>query len=147
MNSREAKISHILFIIVVIALIAIPLYMFLSANSIGADEPTQTIQSYDNDYVFFVLEDSKVPLAATPVASASPSASIIVVGAFVLVIVFGYILWYLNIKHNTAMLVSVSPIKSRKDLIDTNSILHPIRSYRASKEAEYSVTQKYFFFS
>lgn len=148
MDTRTRTISHFLILLVAIILISIPICILLNMKA-DADETTQTVQEYDNDYVFFVLEDSKVPLAAAPISHSSHTnmTFAFVSFAFISVFAFGYLLWYLSIKHTTAMLVSVSPIMLRKDLIERNSILHPIRSYRASKEAEYSVTQKYFFFS
>ena len=146
MDKRVIKLSRVLFILMIVILIAMPICMLINTEA-GADESTQTIVEYDNDYVFFVLEDSKTPLAAAPTTnSIAEYTQLSVMLAFIAIFALGYTVWYLIIKHNTQMLVSVSPIRLRQDLVESSSFFHPIRSYRASKEAEYSVTQKYFNF-
>lgn len=144
---RTLSTHKILLAMLIILLIAAPICFLLKTNA-DADITTQSATSHDGDYVFFVVEDSEVPLAAIPTVSHDNSIQTLVATVALvtlLVLATTYLAWYLTIRYNLYRLAQKLPANERSSFVLSNSYLHPLTAYRLSKEAEYSITRQYLY--
>lgn len=140
---KSFNIAKWLLALVLVLLILVPI-LFLSGNYTSADQTVDSIHATDNDYIFFVVDQGSVPLAATPTLHHYENFSFyFVIVATVSVLLFIYSMWCLTIRHNANVLVEKLPVFLRSELRNTKVFLHPIRSLQAIKDAEYCVTYKY----
>lgn len=126
-----------------VILCLIPLMGFIKAT-VSADptKPSVTSQA-DDDYLFFIVDESETPLAAIPSNSSYYYVIWIVAGLICMFLLFVYTSWYLAIRKNLWELSGkVSPIE-RNALTAPKGFFHPIRSYRLYKEAENEVARLY----
>jgi len=137
------SVAKILFLVIAIILVSIPILAMLEKKA-DADETQSSITSFNDDYVFFVIEDNKTPLAAAPVSHNYSSLLWIVLGVATVLIFFGYSVWYVNIKDATELIVADLPENVRKNIITKASFFHPITTQFACEEAVYSATESYF---
>ena len=145
MTQKRKIIVNILALIAFIFLFLLPILAFTSTSTqAGATQSTAT--AYSGDYVFFVVEDNDVPLAAAPVTDVTDMSSYIVwisLASLAVMIIFTYSAWYMNIrKILTELSYKLSP-NERSSFIVPQGYLHPIRSYQLAKEAENSVASMY----
>lgn len=140
--SRKS-ITGFLITLIVIILISIPIVGAFELN-VGADEPTQSIQTFnDGDYVFFIVDEGEVPLAAAP-STIDPSPFLLSLVILALAVcIFGYSAWYLTIRNSVGELSNMMSPSERRILCNANSYFHPIRSYLSVKEAEHSIVQNF----
>ena len=142
---KSMRFAKILLIIVTIILITIPICIVME-NKVDADSTKDTIESYDGDYVFFVIEDSKTPLAFAPTEKSSGNGMIIwVITMTTAAIIFAtYSLWYFNTKNTISVVANGLPVYAKHELMKKGGFFHPIRSQQACEEAVYSATNQYF---
>lgn len=140
---KNMNIAKVLLVVVAVVLISIPLLMLFEKKA-DAVETKSTITSYDGDYIFFVVEDNKTPLAAAPHQSSANILPIIIVG-FVsgLLIISAYTLWYINLKNIASNLIYVLPESLREEMINKTSFFHPVRLKSVCEEAAHNVANQY----
>ncbi len=140
--SLKRKITvYTLTAIAFIALFLLPL-LGLSADITQAGATDQAATS-SGDYIFYIVENNNVPLAAVPSADASVYVIWVTLAAFGLMLLFVYSTWYLSIRKNLGELSGrLSPMERRTYNIPYG-FLHPVRSYRLEKEAEDIVVSRY----
>lgn len=138
------KLSKILSVIAIVLLITIPICMLIKINT-EAGATKETITSYNDDYVFFVVEEGKTPLASVPVASTggiTPVAFIVTI-TLVFVLSICYFGWYMMLMHNTRTFVNNLPSYLRNKKTIKGSILHPIKSLEYSSDMAYDIARNY----
>ena len=140
--SLKRKITvYTLAAIAFIALFLLPL-LGLSAETTQAVATDQAATS-SGDYIFYIVENNNVPLAAVPSADASVYVFWVTLAAFGLMLLFVYSTWYLSVRKNLGELSGrLSPVERRTYNIPYG-FLHPVRSYRLEKEAEDIVVSRY----
>lgn len=141
MNS--IKISKVLLFIVAILLLTIPFVAF-SQTKAEADSTTQAITSHDGDYVFFIVEESKTPLAAAPQIEHNNSVVWFVVITLLSIVGLIYVFWYMALIHNTNAFINSIPAYLRPVNTYKGSILHPIRTMEISNDMAYTLVDKFF---
>lgn len=114
----------------------------LMATKTNADQ-TATTASHSGDYVFFIVQNEDVPLAAAPGTDVSAYILWIVLISFVLTIGFIYSAWYISVRKNTWELSGKLSPMDRKAFKLSSGFFHPIRAYQLSKEAEATVASMY----
>lgn len=135
--------TKLLLLFVAIVLISIPVLAILEKRA-DADATKSSITSFNEDYVFFVIEDNQTPLAAAPVTHNYSSILWIVLGLATVLIFFAYSLWFVNTKSATELIVADLPESIRSKIVTKASFFHPIITQSACEEAVYSATEKYF---
>lgn len=142
MNS--IKISKIMIVFAIILLVALPICVFCEISA-QADSTQETVTTHNDDYVFFVVEDTQTPLAAAPVIAANTVSPVlwVVLATFIGVLSICYISWYMMLLHNTNTFINKMPSYLRNKRLFRGSILHPIRSMELSEELAYDVANKY----
>lgn len=143
MNS--IKISKILLVFVVILLVTIPIMAYYEISA-EAGSTEESITTYNDDYIFFVVEDNKTPLAAAPHVTSTHVSPVlwVVVSTFIGVLGICYISWYLMLRENTRTFANKLPSYLRNRRTYKGSIFHPIRSMEYSCDMVYDVTKNYF---
>ena len=146
MTGKRKITVDLLIVIALTILLLIPM-MWLSAVKATADETTQTVAASGGDYVFFIVDQGDVPLAAVP-STGDPSYVLwICLSSAALMVVFIYTGWYLTVRKNLRELSDKLLPVERKAYRVTQGYLHPIRCYQLAKEAEdqvASIYNKYF---
>lgn len=137
------KASKILLIIVAILLITIPFVVF-SQTKTEADSTTQAISSQDGDYIFFIVEEGKTPLAAAPQVEHSNSVIWFVFITMLSVAGLIYVFWYMALIHNTNAFINSIPAYLRPSNVYKGSILHPIRTMEISNDMVNTLVDKFF---
>ncbi len=122
-------------------LFLLPITGFLSTETNAGQ--TAESASYSGDYVFYVVQNGEVPLAAVPHTDASSYIVWVSLASFVLTVLFIYSGWYISIRRNTWELSGKMSIANRRKLKMTSGFFHPIRAYQLSKEAEATVASMY----
>lgn len=142
---KSMKIAKILLIIITLILVTIPICIIMETKA-DAGATQETIESYDGDYVFFVIEDSKTPLAFAPTENSSGNGMIIwVIAMTTIAIIFAtYSIWYFNTKNTISVVADGLPVYAKSELMQKGSFFHPIRSKLACDEAVYSAANQYF---
>ena len=141
MSSKRKIAVNILATIAFVFLFLLPMIGFMATET-SADQTAQSA-SYSDDYVFFVVQNGEVPLAAAPHTDVSSYILWVVLASLILTILFVYSGWYLSIRRNTWELSGKLSVSNRKKLKMTSGFLHPIRAYQLSKEAEATVASMY----
>ncbi len=143
MTDNRRKTVYLLSAIAFFVLFLFPL-LSLKTTVVSADATESSAAVHNGDYVFFVVQNEEVPLAAAP--TSNDAAFIIWVGlaSFAAVIIFIYSAWYMSVKSNIRELTERLLPNERKMFYSKQSFFHPIRSYRLSKEAEDTVASLYF---
>lgn len=140
--SLKRKITvYTLAAIAFIALFLLPL-LGLSAETTQAVATDQAATS-SGDYIFYIVENNNVPLAAVPSADASVYVFWVTLSAFGLMLLFVYSTWYLSIRRNLYELSGRLSLTERRAYSISHGFLHPVRSYRLEKEAEDIVVSRY----
>ena len=142
MTAQRKMIVNALATIAFIVLFLLPVLGFM-ANETGAAETAESA-AVTGDYVFFVVQNDDVPLAAAPTNAGTASYLLwTALAAFVIMIFFIYSAWYLSVRRNIRELSYKLSPADRRALSVPNSFLHPIRCYQLSKEAEDTVASLY----
>lgn len=141
MNSTRRILVNILATAAFLFLFLLPVLGF-SATKAEAGETVQGITS-TGDYIFFIVENDEVPLAATPTQNVSGYFLWISVACFASIVVFVYSAWYLSIRRNIRELTGKLSTVERREFKLASGFFHPIRSYQLAKEAEDSVASMY----
>ena len=142
--SRKRRVAvRILAAIAFIVLFLLPVLGFMTTDTV-ADVTAQSASVYSGDYVFFVVSNEEVPLAASPVSDTSSYIMYMGLAMLAVTIMSLYSAWYASIRRNiTEFSEKLSPA-DRRFFNDSRSFFHPIRSYRLAKDAEDSVASLYF---
>ena len=137
MTTRRKITVNILATIAFIFLFLLPLLGF-KTTGINAGATAESAVS-TGDYVFFVVQNEEVPLAAVPNTGVSGYVLWISLASLASVIVFMYSAWYMTIRRNTYELTGKLSPASRKEFRMSSGYFHPIRAYQLAKEAEATV--------
>ena len=141
MTQKRKIIVHTLAAIAFTALFLLPVIGFKAVET----NAVQTVDSATStgDYIFFVVQNDEVPLAATPSTNVSAYILWVALAAFVLMILFVYSAWYLTMCRNINELsYKLSPVERRAVRI-SQSFFHPVRCYRLARETEDTVASMY----
>ena len=141
MSVKRRMVVYTLAAIAFIFLFLLPILGFMTTE-INADATAQAA-SYSNDYVFFIVQNGDVPLAAAPHADVSTYILWVSLASFILTVLFIYSGWYISIRRNTWELSGKLSLANRRKLKMSSGFLHPIRAYRLAKEAEATVASMY----
>ncbi len=141
MNVNRKITVYILATIAFAALFLLPLMGF-SAVGAKAGSTIETASS-SGDYIFYVVENSEVPLAAAPAGEASAYVLWFTAVSMAIMIFFLYSTWYLSIRRNLGELSERLPLTERGNFNVACGFFHPVRSYRLEKEAEDIVVSRY----
>lgn len=149
---KSNKIAITIMIVLVAGiLLSIPFSIFFDKEAMASSNITNK-QTLDNtfddasgeDYIFVVLDEVKVPLAAIPgKQSYSNYVIVAVIVSLLFVSLLSYIYWYLAVAKNIShysKLVSKSALSS---IVPANSFLHPKKFAYAEREIE-SLAAKHF---
>lgn len=143
---KYVKIARWLTVAVIAILIALPIYMIISAHEAGADETSQTIQEYNGDYVFFIVEENKTPLAAVPTKSSASSPFVwVTFSSFIIFAIAAYSIWYVTVRYNIKTLYNALPEYARPAGYGKSEFFNPSASYNNLKNLEYTVTKNCYF--
>ena len=141
MTVKRKIIVNTLATIAFIFLFLLPMLAFMATGTNAGQTPEAAMSN--GDYVFFVVQNEDVPLAAIPNTGVSDYILWIPLISFVVVIVFMYSAWYLTIRRNTYELTGkLSPV-SRKAFRMSTGFFHPVRAYQLAKEADATVASMY----
>ncbi len=113
------------------------------ATEVGADLTSQSAAAYSGDYVFFVVQNDDVPLAAAPSTGMSSYILWITVASFAVMMLFVYSAWYMSVRRNIYELSGKLAPLERRELMNSTAFFHPVRSYHLAKEVEDSVASMY----
>lgn len=142
MNVTRKIIVNLLSTVAFVCLFLLLVIGFF-ASTAQAGSTAQTAASQSGDYVFFIVQNEDVPLAAMPATDVSTYILWIGLAAFAITILFIYSAWYLSIRKNIRELsYKLSPIERRAFKI-SQGFFHPVRSYQLAKEAEDTVASMY----
>ncbi len=142
MTHKRKILVNILALIAFTFLFLLPIIAFMSTTT-QAGATSENAAAFSGDYVFFVVQNNDVPLAAAPSTDMSSYIVWISLALLTVMIVFTYSAWYLNIrKILTELSYKLSP-NERGSFNISQGYLHPIRSYQLAKEAENSVASMY----
>lgn len=131
------------YVLATIAFIALFLLPVLGITTeINADATAESVVS-SGDYVFFVVENGDVPLAAAPTNNFSSYVLWIALGYFVLLMLSIYSAWYLTVRRNIRELSDKLMPMERKAFSISQSFFHPIECYRLARDAENAVASTY----
>lgn len=139
---KNMAITRAFIVIVLAIIISIPIMVFTKVNA-TADSTSSAISSFNDDYVFFVVEEGQTPLASMPTASHSSNVSVIVSVTTICILALAYAVYCFSLYHNASVIATKLPVYLRGNVKNTNAFLHPLKSYHYIKEAEYNVAQKY----
>ncbi len=142
MTGKRKILVHMLAITAFIALFLLPVLAFLSTE-VSADKTAESAAVHTGDYVFFVVQNEDVPLAAAPTVDASAYIIWIGLASFAVMIMFVYSAWYMSVRSNIRELTGKLLPMERKAFYTPQGFFHPIRSYRLAKEAEDTVASMY----
>ena len=142
---KTFNLAKILTIFAIALIISIPICLSIEKR-IDAVETSESITSYDGDYIFFIIEENAVPLASAPTTHTNSLAVVskLIFAISLLILVFVYIGWYMITKHNLDILTANIHYSLISDYEKIN-ILHPIKLSEYSKDVEYRITQKYIY--
>lgn len=139
----SSKFCSFFYSIAILIICLIPISGMINTTVNADSTSSQIVSDADDDYVFFVVDEGRTPLAAIPSDQSFSYLIWIVAGTLCMFVLFVYTSWYLTIRKNLWELSGkVSPIE-RKALKTPNGFFHPIRSYRLFKEAEHEVASFY----
>ena len=141
MSVNRKLMVNTLATIAFVFLFLLPILGFMATDASAVQ--TAQAASFSNDYVFFVVQNGDVPLAAAPQSDVSSYILWVALASFILTIGFIYSGWYISIRKNTWELSGKLSVDKRKKLKMTTGFLHPIRAYQLSKEAEATVASMY----
>ncbi len=141
MTGKRKIIVNMLAITAFTALLLLPI-MGLFATETVASQTTESA-SVSNDYVFFIVENGEVPLAAAPSSGTVNYVLWIALAYFSLMMLFMYFAWYLTTRRNIRELSSKLMPMERAAFMIPQSFFHPVRCYRLAKEAEDAVASTY----
>ena len=97
----------------------------------------------EQDYVFTILPQDEVPMAAAPTKNFSFVPVIIIMTAIAISLI-AYIYRFTYMRNNIQELSVLMTPSERKSILDGNiSILHPIKLRETVKAAEFSVAGKF----
>lgn len=140
---KSMSIAKMLLVVIAVILIAIPLCIAFETKA-DADATNSSITKYDDNYVFFVVEDSKTPLAAIPVQSGDNRMIVWVIAAMgISIVMTAYSLWYFNMKNTKSIILRDLPQYAKNELSNRQSFFHPIRTRLACREAAYTAANRY----
>ncbi|MCR5301092.1 MAG: hypothetical protein K6E49_01480 [Lachnospiraceae bacterium] len=142
MNITRKILVNLLATMAFVFLFLFPILGFVTTTAV-ADETTGSAVSTSQDYVFFIVENNDVPLAAAPSADVSSYILWIGLASFVLVIVFIYSSWYFSVRRNIRELSERLSPAERGAFVIQQGFLHPVRSLRLAREAEDTVASIY----
>lgn len=142
MNKKRRIAVRILAAIAFIALFLLPV-IGLMATEAGAGETAESASVHSGDYVFFVVQNEDVPLAAVPMSDTSSYIMWISLAFLAITIMSLYSAWYLSIRRNIVEMSGKLSPADRRFFNDSRSFFHPIRSYQLAKDAEDSVASMY----
>ena len=140
---KTMSLAKVLLAIATAFLIMLPL-LYISQVTAGADETSTSLTNTGDGYVFFVVDEGQVPLAAVPTTHHSVNPiPLFVCFAAVSIVLFIYCMYCLTMTHNANVMAEKLPVFMRSELRNCNAFLHPLRVKSAIKDAEYCVTFKY----
>ena len=142
MTKKRRIAVRILAAIAFIALFLLPVIGFMATET-DAGQTAESARAYSGDYVFFVVQNDDVPLAAVPMTDTSSYIMWVGLAFLAITIMSVYSAWYLSIRRNVWELSNkLSPLERRAIKVSTG-FFHPVRSYHIAKEAEDSVASMY----
>ena len=142
MTVKRKIMVNLLATIAFLFLFLLPL-IGLRATEVNAVSTTESAAAYSDDYVFFIVQNDEVPLAAAPSTNISTYIIWVSLASFVLMMFFVYSAWFLSIRRNIWELSNkLSPLE-RRNIKGLTGFFHPVRSYHLAKEAEDSVASMY----
>lgn len=119
------------------AVIALYLILITGLNTIVANATaTGEFASSSGDYIFYIIENNEVPLAAVPAKNASVYILWITLASFAVMIIFMYLAWYLSTRRTVRELTGRLTPAERRACMVSNDFLHPVKLFRLEKEAE-----------
>ncbi len=138
MTVKRKVFVNLMATIAFIVLFLLPLLGLMTTN-VTADVTAESAGSHTGDYVFFIVQQDEVPLAAVPDTGMSPSVLYIALAYFSLMMLFVYVAWYMSVRRNMNELSARLLPGERNRYMVPQGFFHPIRCYRLSKEAEDAV--------
>ncbi|MBR4573674.1 MAG: hypothetical protein IKO16_02075 [Lachnospiraceae bacterium] len=142
MSAKRRIAVHVLLAISFFILIALPM-MALSAVNTSADSTPEEAAVHTGDYVFFIVENNDVPLAAAPTVESSAYILWICLASTMIMILFVYSAWYFSVQKNIRELSGRLRPSERRSFFIPQSFFHPVRFYQLSREVEDTVASIY----
>lgn len=143
MNKSGKIFITVLAIVIAGILLSIPVGLLMSQESkASTEEGTVNVnETYTDDagddYIFVVLEDEKVPLAAMPESNSISTYLILsVVITLCCIASLVYVSWYLSIRRNIKKCSLLVSGKELREILPSNSFLHPIALSSAEREVQ-----------
>jgi len=147
MEKSIKTIVAIMAVVIFGILLSIPAGLLMEKQSFASTEKVEsTVGSVaESDYIFVVLEDDAVPLAAAPVSgSFNPSVVVAVVIALLMVSAVSYSYWYLMTRTNISAYSYAVTNNELSRIIPSKSFLHPIELSNAEREILFRAAAKGF---
>lgn len=151
MKKKSKVLICVLAAIVAGILLSIPVSLFfdetaMASSDVKSKEVTSStsVDEAGEEYIFVVLDETKVPLAALPkTTSYSGYVFVAVIISLLFVGVLCYTYWYFIVKKNISHYSKLVTKSELKNLLPTNGFLHPRKLAYAEREVESLAAKRY----
>lgn len=151
MKKKSKVLVCVLAAIVAGILLSIPVSLLFDKSTMASSDVesqeivnSTSVDESGEDYIFVVLDDVKVPLAATPqTTSYSGYVIIAVVISLLFVSILSYTYWYFIVKKNISHYSKLVTKAEIKNLLPANGFLHPRKLAYAEREVESLAAKRY----
>lgn len=145
MKKSNKFMVAILSVIIAGILFSVPISFLMDKQSFAADDNSAKVVSTttNNDYIFVLLEDEAVPLAAAPIANPVEHKilfTVLLMLASISVISYSY--WYIMIRSNIKTYSYAVTNSELKRIIPSNSFFHPVELSNAEREILFRAATK-----
>ena len=150
MKKSNKTVITLLAVIIAGVLLSVPVSFLMdkesyasSANDKSLTASSQTAEAQDSNYMFVVLEDENVPLAAAPVSSPIHSPAVLAVAIILSVMIcIAYTYWYLMTKSSIKSYSYAITNTELRRIVPKNSFIHPIDLANAEREVLFRAATK-----
>lgn len=141
MTAARKITVNVLATIAFIALFLLLVIGFMTTETNAVQ--TESAAASSGDYVFFIVQNNDVPLAAAPKTDLSTYILWIGLASFVIFMLFVYTAWYMTTQNNIRELTSKMSPFERKAFRVGAGFFHPVRCRQLAREAEDTVASMY----
>lgn len=146
---KSNKILISLFVAIIAGvLLSVPISFLMDKQSFASSSDTSKAASNvasasDNDYIFVLLEDENVPLAAAPISKQVHSPAALAVTIILSVMICAaYSYWYLMTKKSIKSYSYAITNTELRRIVPKNSFIHPIDLANAEREILFRAATK-----
>ena len=151
MKKSYKLVMNVMAFIVAAFLLSLPITFMIDSSAKAAEGTSDKanadgtyVDEMGEDYIFVVLEDEEVPLAAAPTHTYSHLAlSLVVCISLIIMLGVAYVSWYSMVRKNISNYSYLIPDSELKALVPARAFAHPIELHQAEFEIRYRAANKY----